>query len=84
MYVRVLKTYAEDKGDYFYRKAENMKTMAEMSNSELFNVLTGGCGVMAQFHLQQIIMDYRHRNKTDSAQRMDLSSIVQEYLRSQD
>ncbi len=53
------------------------KTFAEMNNNELFNVLTGGQGVMAQFQLQQIILAYRQEHKGSKA---DLMTMVQTYL----
>lgn len=53
------------------------KTMAEMNNRELFSVLTGSRGIMAQMMLQNVVKDYRRRNMTGTA---DLSTMVQDYL----
>ncbi len=58
-----------------------MKTMMEMTNSELFNVLTGGNGIMAQYELQKVIEAYRHQRKANGQSgRVDLSTMVHEYL----
>ncbi len=58
-----------------------MKTMAEMNNAELFNVLTGGNGVMAQYQLQKVIAAYRHQRKAqDTQKKADLAEMVRFYL----
>ena len=43
------------------------KSMVEMSNRELFCVLTGEKGVMAQMYLQNLIRDYlaSHEDEVD-------------------
>ncbi len=56
------------------------KTLSEMNNTELFNVLAGGRGIMAQFQLQQIILAYRQTHKGTKA---DLMTMVQDYLQNQ-
>ena len=48
------------------------KTMYEMSNRELFCVLTGEKGVMAQMYLQNLIREYMAAN-TDEP---DLQTMV--------
>ena len=52
------------------------KKIFEMSNKELFSVLTGSHGPMAQFYLRQMIMSYRRRHNGENA---SLEEIVREY-----
>ncbi len=52
------------------------KKIFEMSNKELFSVLTGSHGPMAQFYLRQMIMSYRRRHNGKNA---SLEEIVREY-----
>ena len=53
------------------------KTMSEMSNQELFSVLTGSRGVMAQMILQNVVRSCRRRGVDRNA---DLRTMVQTYL----
>ena len=52
------------------------KKMLEMSNGELFGVLTGSHGPMAQFYLRKAILSYRRRHNGNSA---SLEEMVREY-----
>ena len=54
------------------------KTMAEMSNKELFSVLAGSRGIVPQMLLQNIIRRYRRQQRNADA---DLRTMVQAYLR---
>ena len=53
------------------------KTMLEMSNRELFCVLTGEKGVMAQMYLQNLIRDYLAQHEDDA----DLQTMVRAMAR---
>ena len=59
-----------------------MKTFIEMNNRELFAVLAGNQGVMAQMELQNIVKAYlSHCRRTDNAHPdVDLQTMVKEYL----
>ena len=48
------------------------KPMNEMSNRELFSILTGERGVMAQAYLQQVIRQYLSEYKEEA----DLQTMV--------
>lgn len=52
------------------------KKMLEMSNRELFSVLTGSHGPMAQFYLRKAILSYRQKHNGNSA---SLEEMVREY-----
>lgn len=54
-----------------------MKTLSEMTNRELFGVLTGNQGVMAQLQLQKVILACRRSGKAEGA---DLKTMVSGYL----
>ena len=57
------------------------KTMSEMSNRELFCVLTGTEGVMAQVQLQNVVRLYIKHSKLHNEERdKDLKTMVREYL----
>ena len=57
------------------------KTMSEMTNRELFCVLTGTEGVMAQLQLQNVIRLYiKHTKLHDEERDADLQTMVREYL----
>ena len=43
------------------------KKILEMNNSELFSVLTGCYGPMAQFFLRKVILSYRSTHDGNSA-----------------
>ncbi len=45
----------------------DQKKFYEMSNSELFGVLAGSYGPMAQLYLRQLILSYRRRHSGNSA-----------------
>ena len=53
------------------------KTFAQMSNRELFCVLTGDRGIMAQMHLQNLVKDYLASHDDDP----DLLTMVQVSLK---
>ena len=57
-----------------------MKPLTEMTNRELFCVLTGDRGVVQQAMLQNIIRDYKAKypEKVGHFGEMDLSAIVRE------
>ena len=59
-----------------------MKTFAEMSNRELFSVLTGNEGPMAQMQLQKIIKSYLAycKHHGDAHPDVDLQTMIKEYL----
>ena len=48
------------------------KVFSEMSNRELFDVLTGGQGPMPQLYLQDIVKDYLESHPDDA----DLQAMV--------
>jgi hypothetical protein len=56
------------------------KRFDEMNNSELFSVLTGGHGPMAQLYLRQVILSYRrsHNGKNASLEEMVKNSGLAE------
>ena len=56
------------------------KGFDEMNNSELFSVLTGGHGPMAQLYLRQVILSYRrsHNGKNASLEEMVKNSGLAE------
>ncbi len=57
-----------------------MKALTEMTNRELFCVLTGDRGVLQQAQLQELIVRYkaRHPEKVGQLGEVDLSAIVAE------
>ena len=52
------------------------KTMYEMSNRELFCVLTGDRGVMAQMFLQNVVKEYLETYKEEA----DLQTMVRKVI----
>lgn len=57
------------------------KTMSEMSNRELFCVLTGTEGVLAQAQLQNVVRLYLRHTKLHGEDRdADLQTMVREFL----
>ena len=52
------------------------KKLYEMNNKELFGVLTGSNGPMAQLYLRQMIMSYR---KTHAGENASLEELVRAY-----
>jgi hypothetical protein len=52
------------------------KKILEMNNSELFSVLTGCYGPMAQFFLRKVILSYRSTHDGNSA---SLEEMVRSY-----
>ena len=52
------------------------KKLYEMNNKELFGVLTGSQGPMAQLYLRQMIISYR---KTHAGENASLEEIVRAY-----
>ncbi len=52
------------------------KKIFEMNSKELFNVLTGGQGPMAQYYLRKVIVAYRRKHGVDNA---TLEEMVKEY-----
>ena len=54
------------------------KTMMEMSNTELFNVLAGSKGVMPQMYMQDAIKAYRQAHGT--AKKADLRTMLLSYM----
>ena len=52
------------------------KKLYDMNNKELFSVLTGSRGPMAQLYLRQMIMSYR---KTHGRENASLEEIVKAY-----
>lgn len=59
-----------------------MKPLTEMTNRELFCVLTGDRGVVQQAMLQNLIRDYKNKypEKVGTFGEMDLSAIVAEMV----
>ena len=57
-----------------------MKALTEMTNRELFCVLTGDRGVLAQAQLQNLILRYKEKypEKVGKLGEVDLSAIVAE------
>lgn len=57
-----------------------MKNLNEMNNRELFCVLTGDRGVLAQAQLQDLILRYKKKypEKVGQLGEVDLSAIVAE------
>lgn len=57
-----------------------MKNLNEMNNRELFCVLTGDRGVLAQAQLQDLILRYKEKypEKVGQLGEVDLSAIVAE------
>ena len=53
------------------------KAMMEMSNTELFGVLTGSKGVMQQMYMQNAIKAYR---KANGSQKADLRTMLLSYV----
>jgi hypothetical protein len=53
------------------------KKLSEMNDRELFGVLCGNQGVMAQMYLRKAVIAYRSRHNGQGA---PLSVIVREYL----
>ena len=54
------------------------KTMLEMSNRELFCVLTGDKGVMAQMQLQNVIRKYMSEHSEEADLRTMLRTVMEE------
>ncbi len=52
------------------------KKIFEMNNRELFGVLTGSYGPMAQYYLREMIVDYRRKYGQDNA---TLEDMVRSY-----
>lgn len=52
------------------------KKIYEMNSKELFSVLTGSHGPMAQYYLREVIMAYRRKHGMDNA---SLEEMVREY-----
>ena len=59
---------------------KEIKPFTEMDSKELFSVLTGGHGIMAQMNLQNILRDYLHKHK-DTA---DLVTMVRTMAEGED
>ena len=61
-------------------KADNMKTLKEMTSRELFCLLTGDGDVMQQAMLREIILNYKAKypEKVGHFGEMDLAAIVAE------
>ena len=54
------------------------KTMYEMDNRELFCVLTGDRGVMAQMYLQEVVKEYLASHKEEADLQTMVRTIVDE------
>ena len=57
------------------------KTMLEMNNTELFNVLAGSKGVMPQMYMQDAIRAYRKAHGT--SKKVDLHTMLVSYVDSE-
>ena len=58
------------------------KTFSQMTNRELFTILTGDADPIAKFHLQNVVrayLAYSHRHPEHPE--ADLQTMVQEYLK---
>ena len=54
------------------------KTMYEMDNRELFCVLTGDRGVMAQMYLQEVVKEYLAGHKEEADLQTMVRTVVDE------
>ena len=54
------------------------KTMYDMDNRELFCVLTGDRGVMAQMYLQEVVKEYLAGHKEEADLRTMVRTVVEE------
>ena len=54
------------------------KTMYEMDNRELFCVLTGARGVMAQMYLQEVVKEYLAGHKEEADLQTMVRTVVDE------
>ena len=54
------------------------KTMYEMSNRELFCVLTGDRGIMAQKYLQEVVRDYLKKYREEADLQTMVRTMVEE------
>ena len=59
-------------------QARPEKTMIEMSNRELFCVLTGDRGVMAQMILQETVREYMARHTEEADLRTMVRTVIEE------
>lgn len=59
-------------------EAENTKSFLEMDNRELFCVLTGDRGVMAQMALQKIVKEYLAKNPKSEKNLVEMVRAVAE------
>ncbi len=54
------------------------KTMYDMDNRELFCVLTGDRGVMAQMYLQEVVKEYLAGHKEEADLKTMVRTVVDE------
>ena len=54
------------------------KTMYDMDNRELFCVLTGDRGVLAQMYLQEVVKEYLAGHKEEADLRTMVRTVVEE------
>lgn len=54
------------------------KTLYEMNNRELFCVMTGDRGVMAQMFLQEVVKEYLAKHKEEADLQTMVRTVVEE------
>ncbi len=66
------------KGRIFQMDEINKKTFAQMSSRELFCVLTGDRGIMAQMFLQNLIREYMKEHEEEASLKTMVDTMLKE------